>query len=149
VFDDSTPKKSLVNFVNFGRNGGEMNNRKLVLLSVALVLIFLFSGNAWANKAEAKIEASETAAKGSEITIRVTVIHNANSYFHHVEWLWIQVNDKEVARWDYTAANKPEGATFIKEIKYKVEGDVEIKAKASCNMHGSAGEAVVKVLAKE
>ena len=45
--------------------------------------------------------------------------------------------------------NRPEGATFTKEIKYKVEGDVEIKAKASCNMHGSAGEAVTKVLAKE
>jgi desulfoferrodoxin (superoxide reductase-like protein) len=105
--------------------------------------------NAWANKAEAKIEAPESAAKGSEIAIRVTVIHNADSYFHHVEWLWIQVNGNEIARWDYTASNRPEGATFTKEIKYKVEGDAEIKAKASCNMHGSAGEAVIKVLAKE
>ncbi len=126
-----------------------MNNRKLMLLSVTVLILFLVTGNAWANKAEAKIEAAESAAKGSEITIRVTVIHNADSYFHHVEWLWIQVNGKEFARWDYTAANRPEGATFTKEIKYKVEGDVEIKAKASCNMHGSAGETVAKVLAKE
>ncbi len=126
-----------------------MNNRKLVLLFAAFALVFLLNGNAWANKAEAKIDVPETAAKGSEITIRVTVVHSANNFFHHVEWLWIRVNDNEVARWDYTASNRPEEATFVKEIKYKVEGDVEIKAKASCNMHGSAGEAVVKVLAKE
>ena len=126
-----------------------MNSRRLMFLSVAVLFIFLVTGNAWANKAEAKIEAPESAAKGSEITIRVTVIHNADSYFHHVEWLWIQVNGNEIARWDYTANNRPEGATFTKEIKYKVEGDLEIKAKASCNMHGSAGDAVIKVLAKE
>ena len=126
-----------------------MNNRKLILLSVAVLFIFLLSGNAWATKAEAKIEVPERAAKRSEITIRVRVIHNANDFFHHVEWLWIQVNGNEIARWDYTATNRPDGATFTKEIKYKVEGDVEIRAKASCNIHGSAGEAVVKVLAKE
>ncbi len=49
----------------------------------------------------------------------------------------------------FYGANKPEGATFTREIKYRVEGDSEIKAKASCNIHGSAGEAVAKVLAKE
>jgi desulfoferrodoxin (superoxide reductase-like protein) len=125
------------------------NIKKLILLSVAFLLIFFPSGNAWANKAESRIEVPEAAPKGQEITIRVTVTHNANNFFHHVEWVWVQVNGKEIARWDYTASNKPEGETFTKEIKYKVEGDLEIKAKASCNMHGSAGEAVVKVLAKE
>jgi desulfoferrodoxin (superoxide reductase-like protein) len=125
------------------------NKKKLILLSVAALFTFFLSGNAWANKAESKIEVPEAAAKDQEITIRVTVTHNANNFFHHVEWVWVQVNGKEIARWDYTASNKPEGETFTKEIKYKVEGDLEIKAKASCNMHGSAGEAVVKVLAKE
>jgi desulfoferrodoxin (superoxide reductase-like protein) len=125
------------------------NKKKLILLSVAALFTFLLSGNAWANKAESKIEVPEAVAKDQEITIRVTVTHNANNFFHHVEWVWVQVNGKEIARWDYTASDKPEGETFTKEIKYKVEGDLEIKAKASCNMHGSAGEAVVKVLAKE
>ena len=138
-----------VYFKNFRGKGEEMNNRKLIFLSVAVLFVILFSGNAWANKAETKIEVPESAAKGSEITIRVTVIHSANGFFHHVEWLWIQVNDTEIARWDYTATHRPEGATFTKEIKFKVEGDVEVKAKASCNMHGSAGEAVGKVSAKE
>jgi desulfoferrodoxin (superoxide reductase-like protein) len=102
---------------NFEPQGGVMNNRKLRLLSVAVLFTFLVSGNAWANKAEAKIEAPESAAKGTEITVRVTAIHNADGYFHHVEWLWIQVNGIEIARWDYTASNRPEGAAFTKEVK--------------------------------
>ena len=127
-----------------------MNRRKFILSLAGALVLFLFGRKvAWANKAEAKIEAPESAAKGSEITIRVTVIHNANSFFHHVEWLWVQVNDIEIARWDYSATNRPEGANFTKEIKYKLENDIEIKAKASCNMHGSAGESVIKVSAKE
>jgi len=127
-----------------------MNRRQFIFSwAGALVLIFFGRKIAWANKAEARIEGPESASKGSEITIRVTVIHNANSYFHHVEWLWVQANNKEIARWDYSATNRPEGATFSKEIKYQVEGEVEIKAKANCNMHGSAGEAVAKVLSKE
>ncbi len=127
-----------------------MNRRKFIRSLAGALLIFLFGRRiAWANKAEAKIEVPETLGEGSEIPIRVTVIHSANSFFHHVEWLWIQVNDKEIARWDYSVTNRPEGATFTKEIKYKVEGNVEIKAKASCNIHGSAGEAVAKVSASE
>jgi desulfoferrodoxin (superoxide reductase-like protein) len=141
--------KREVYFVNFRRKGEEMNNRKLILFSMAVLFMAFLSGDAWANKAETKIAVPENAAQGSEITIRVTVIHSANNFFHHVEWLWIKVNDTEIARWDYTAIHRPEGATFTKEIKFKVEGDAEIKAKASCNIHGSAGEAVGRVSAKE
>ncbi len=127
-----------------------MNRRKFILsLMGALLTLFFSKRIAWANKAEAKIEVPESAIKGSEITVRVTVVHSANSFFHHVEWLRIRVNDEEVARWDYSATHRPEGATFTKEIKYKVGDEAEIKAKASCNIHGSAGEAVAKVSASE
>jgi desulfoferrodoxin (superoxide reductase-like protein) len=130
--------------------GGNRMNRRKFIFSLAGALVLSLSGRkiAWANKAEAKIEAPESVPKGSEMIIRVTVTHNANNFFHHVEWLWIQVNDKEIARWDYSAGNRPEAEVFTKEIKYKVEGDAQIKAKASCNIHGSAGEVVTKVLAK-
>ena len=127
-----------------------MNRRKFILSSAGALFMLLFSrGTSWANKAETRIEAPESATKGTEIAIRVTVTHNANNFFHHVEWLWVQVNDKDLARWDYSASNRPEAETFTKEIKYKVEGGIDIKAKASCNMHGSAGEAVAKVSIKE
>lgn len=79
----------------------------------------------------------------------MTATHSSNNFFHYTEWLQIKINEKEIARWDFTGTNKPEAATFTREIKYRVEGDSEIKAKASCNIHGSAGEGVAKVLAKE
>jgi len=126
-----------------------MNRRDFVVASGVLVAgVLVPRGTAWANKAETKIELPQSAARGSEITIRVTVTHSANNFFHHVEWLWIQMNGKEIDRWEYSATNLPESATFTKEIKYVVDGDLEFKAKASCNLHGSANEAVAKVTAK-
>jgi len=130
--------------------GGRGMNRRKFIGSVGgfFLLVILGRKNAWANKTEVKIEAPEGAAKGSEITIRVTATHSANNFFHYTEWLQIQVNEKEIARWDFTGTNKPEAATFIRETKYRMEGDAEIKAKASCNLHGSAGESVAKVSAQ-
>jgi len=121
--------------------------RLIGMVAIAVGITLYISTPAWANKSETKIEAPETAAKGSEITVKLTVTHNANSAIHYTEWLYVQVNGKEVARWDF-GSKKPEDATFTREIKVKVDGDLEIKAKANCNMHGSANEAVVKVTAK-
>ena len=123
-----------------------MNRRKFIVSAGGFFLSFILGGkNSWANKAEAKIEVPENAAKGSDITIRVTVTHSANNFFHHTEWLQVKSNEKEIARWDFTGTNKPEAATFTREIKYRVEGNAEIKAQASCNLHGSAGENVAQV----
>jgi desulfoferrodoxin (superoxide reductase-like protein) len=126
-----------------------MKARMLIgILAVAVGIAIFMSVPASANKAETKIEAQESADKGSEITIKVTVTHSANSYFHYTEWLWVQVNGKEIAKWEYSGSNRPEDATFTKEIKFKVIGDLDIKGKASCNIHGSANEAAAKVTAK-
>jgi len=125
--------------------------RMVVNLSlIFLVVVLLLNGqDVWGNKSATSIEVPENISRGSEITFRVTVTHNANSFIHYTKWLQIMINGKEIARWDYTMGNRPEGATFTKEIKYKAEGDIEIKAEASCNIHGSAGPATVKVLVKD
>ena len=125
--------------------------RMVVSLSlIFLVVVLLLNGqDVWGNKSATSIEVPENISRGSEITFRVTVTHNANSFIHYTKWLQIMINGKEIARWDYTMGNRPEGATFTKEIKYKAEGDIEIKAEASCNIHGSAGPATVKVLVKD
>ena len=123
-----------------------MNRRKFLATSAAVVGgVLVTGGTAWANKAESRLEVPESAAKGSEITIKMTVIHSANSLFHHVEWAWIQVDGKEIARWDFSSSHLPESETFTREIKTKVEGNLDIKAKASCNLHGSANEATANV----
>jgi len=117
---------------------------------IFLVMIVLLCGqNVCANKSATSIEAPENITKGSEITIRVTVTHSANNFTHYTKWLQIMIDGKEIARWDYTMGNRPEGATFTKEIKYKADGNIEIKAEASCNIHGSAGPSTLKVLVKE
>ena len=121
--------------------------RPIGILAVVMAIAILTSVPAWANKSETKIEAPGSAAKDSEITIKVTVTHSSNSAIHYTEWLWVQVNGKEVARWDF-GSKRPETANFTREIKVKVDGDLEIRAKASCNIHGSANEAVGKVTAK-
>ena len=121
-------------------------NLSLIFL---VVMVFLYGQDVWANKSATSIEVPENITKGSEITIRVTVTHNANSFIHYTKWLQIMVNGKEITRWDYTMGNRPEGAPFTKEIKYKAEGDIEIKAEASCNIHGSSGPSTVKVSVKE
>jgi len=123
-------------------------NLSLIFL-VMVMVVLLYGQDLRANKSTTSIEVPENITKGSEITIRVTVTHNANNFIHYTKWLQIMVNGKEMARWDYTMSNRPEGPTFIKEIKYKVEGGIEIQAEASCNLHGSTGPAIVKVSAKE
>jgi hypothetical protein len=37
----------------------------------------------------------------------------------------------------------------ISSLSINVEGDIEIKAEASCNIHGSGGPSTVRVLLKE
>ena len=122
--------------------------RLIGIVAIAVGIAIFMSVPAWANKSETKIEAQESADKGSEITIKVTVTHSANNYFHYTGWLWVQVNGKELAKWEYSGSNRPEDATFTKEIKLKVDGDLDIKGKASCNIHGSANEFAAKVIAK-
>ena len=127
------------------------------LVIPSLLVSLLFTGVACANQAAATLEVPASAAKGSEITIRVTVTHNANAIFHHVQWLYVIVNGKEIARWSYSMFNlpKPDGKlssipfVFTKEIKYTVNDRSEIKAEASCNIHGSKGPAMAQVSVEE
>ena len=123
--------------------------KKVTLLGIFLLAVLLFQvAIASANKSEASIEGPTDAVKGSEVTLRITVTHNANSASHYTEWLKVTANKKEVGRWDYTKQNLPEGAVFSKEIKIKVMENTEIVAEASCNNHGSKGPAKHKIMVK-
>jgi len=123
--------------------------RRRMLVGVVMLAMVVFQINvASANKSEASIEGPTEAAKGSEVTLRITATHSANTASHYTEWLKVTANKKEVARWDYTKENRPEGAVFTKEIKIKVMEDTEIVAEASCNNHGSKGPAKHKIIVK-
>lgn len=113
-----------------------------------LAVLFVQTVPALGNKSAASIEGPSQVQKGTEVTLRITVTHNANSSSHHTEWLKVSANKNEIARWEFTADKRPEGAEFTREIKIKVTEDTEIVAEASCNRHGSGGPAVHRVSVK-
>jgi desulfoferrodoxin (superoxide reductase-like protein) len=118
---------------------------KSTWLGFGLVLVFLSTGVALADKAAVSIEGPVTAAKGSEVTIKVTVTHSANTARHYIEWVKISANNQEVAIWKFGDNQRPEAAVFTKEVKLKVLDATEIKAEASCNVHGSKGPGTFKI----
>ena len=103
--------------------------------SVILMLAILLSVNVYANKSDIEIIAPDTAVKGSVITIRINVTHNANNIFHHTKWAYIKVNGNQVGIWGYPFNSK----NFSKEVQVNVTGQLEIEAMSYCNIHGSTG----------
>jgi desulfoferrodoxin (superoxide reductase-like protein) len=127
-----------------------MKPRKAILFLTQFLLVVLLCANiAFANKASVSIEAPAEVTKGTEITIRLTVDHSADNAFHHVEWVQLMVNNNQVGYWRFSAFDLPPAATFTKEIKYTVNENTEIRAEASCNLHGSAGPGFFKIVIKE
>ena len=62
--------------------------KKIMVFGVFMIAISLVQvSGAFANKSEASIEGPMEAAKGSEVTLRITATHNANTASHHTEWL--------------------------------------------------------------
>jgi len=120
-----------------------------MVFGIVILAVLSFQANvALANRSETTIDGPTQAVKGSEVTLRITVTHNANTASHYTEWLKVMADGKQIARWDFTKENLPEGAAFTKEIKIKVTEDTEIVAEASCNMHGSKGPAKHKIMVK-
>lgn len=117
--------------------------------ATALAVFLLAAAPALANKSSVTIEAPAAAASGSEVTIRINVAHRGNNAFHHTNLVRVTVNGKEAGRWEFKGSKKPEAEKFSREVKVRVDADLNIEARAFCNIHGSAGPAaaVVKVQA--
>jgi desulfoferrodoxin (superoxide reductase-like protein) len=122
--------------------------KPIALGMLILAILLLQVGPSLANKAATSIEGPTSVAKGTEVTLRVNVTHNANSPSHYTEQLKVTANKKEIARWDYSKGKRPEAAEFTKEIKIIVMEDTEIIAEARCNNHGSRGPATHKITVK-
>jgi desulfoferrodoxin (superoxide reductase-like protein) len=124
--------------------------KKLALGMIGFWLLFsVQAGPAFANKSSVSIEAPKTAQKGSEVTIKVTATHNANSSMHYTQLLRVTVNQKEVGRWEFSSGKRPEGEVFTREVKLKAVENMDVAAEASCNVHGSAGVATAKISVRD
>ena len=110
----------------------------LPICGLGFMLFLTIAPAAWANRSSALIEAPATVSKGKEATIKITVSHNGNNWFHYTQWAKVTANGKEIALWNYSWGNRPESDTFTKEIKLKIDEPTTIRAEASCNVHGGA-----------
>ena len=123
-----------------------MNCRIFAVISALVLCLGIFwAAPAMADKAAVTIEAPADAAKGAEITIRLTVTHSANTERHHVDWVKLWVNNQEVNKWEFSSSKLPEAVPFTREIKVNAGSNLEIKAEASCNVHGGKGPVVLKI----
>jgi desulfoferrodoxin (superoxide reductase-like protein) len=123
-----------------------MQMKKFVLIIISFLFLFcLGSGQVFANKSAVTLEGPASAEKGSEVIVKITVTHSGNSFIHYTKWLKVQAGGRPLEQWDFTAGNRPDGATFTKEIRIKVTENTEVVAEASCNIHGSAGPAKLMI----
>ena len=119
--------------------------KKLLFLLPAL--LFFTSASLLANKTSVEVKAPAEIKKGTEVTLVISVIHKGNSKSHHTDWVVLNINGKEVKKWEYDKNNLPVHENFLIEYKYVVTEDITIEAEGHCNIHGSAGinKATVKV----
>jgi len=122
-----------------------MKKAKWIIYAIVCLAVISAPAVGWADKAAVEIEAPKTAKKGEEITVKLMVTHDGNNFLHYVDWVSLKVNGEEVQKWEYSNFDKPESEDFTIEYKVKVDGDLEIEAKAHCNNHGSDGPAKVTV----
>ena len=122
------------------------------ILKKIIIIIFtalFFTGSAaFANKTSVEIEAPSSARKGSVITIKIKISHRGNNFFHYTNLVFVKVNDEVLKMWEYKAYKRPEKENFTLELSYTVTGPVKITAIAYCNLHGSAGEKSIELLAR-
>lgn len=118
--------------------------KKMMMLIVG-VLFLLGAGPALANKAVVRMEAPVNATQGEKIKITLFVTHSANNFFHHTKELYLKMNGKEVARWEFSGTKLPEAADFSRTFEYVMAEPVTLESAAFCNIHGSANTATATV----
>jgi desulfoferrodoxin (superoxide reductase-like protein) len=145
----SVAKTGLYNFSK-STGGQPMKTIKFSGLFLFIILAGLLAAQtSYADKSAVAISAPETAAKGSEVVVKLTITHSANNFFHYTNGVYLKVNGKEFSRWDFSSGNRPEEATFVREVKILVNEPIELIAEANCNVHGSKGPAKWKIAIKD
>ena len=117
-------------------------------LKILFVALLLTPRTSYADKSSVAISAPETASKGSDVPVKLTITHSANNFFHYTNWVYLKVNGKEFSRWDFSSGNRPEAAVFVREVKVPLNEPLELIAEAHCNIHGSKGPTNRKISIK-
>jgi len=119
--------------------------RKTLLLAALMLCAWAVPGSSFADKSSVTLEVPATAEKGTRVPVKVHVKHQGNNFMHYTEWVEVKVNGQTVERWEFSAFDRPEGETFVREVEVQVDEPLEIVGEASCNLHGSQGTAAATV----
>lgn len=118
-------------------------------LGALFIAGFLGSPAVFADESAVRIEAPTTAAAGEEIVIVLHVSHNGNNFLHHTNRVELRINDEMVKEWEYGTFSTPEAEDFSVSFSYPAKQNLEIKAEAFCNLHGSKNTGVKTVSVAE
>ncbi len=119
--------------------------KALTVVIICLLTTLLMESAAHADKAAVRIEAPESAAPGSTITITLHISHAGNNFMHYTDWVYLKIDGTEVIRWSFSNFDRPESESFTRSYTHTINKSVELSAEADCNIHGSAGMNVKKV----
>ncbi len=111
----------------------------LVFMSCAIVPA------AQSDQTSVTLDAPSQANVGDVVPVVVHVTHEGNNFFHFTDWVYLKANDQEIARWEFTAENRPEAENFTRQVDYTFTGPVTFTAQGNCNIHGSAGASQASV----
>lgn len=111
------------------------------LAATALATIAHPPALALANRTSVSLSAPDRALRGSAITITLHVTHRGNNFTHFTNWVLLKADDQEIARWEFSAFNRPPSENFTLETTLEVQQTVQLVAEGNCNLHGSDGKA--------
>lgn len=117
--------------------------KRILFLSFGIVL----SLSVFANKTSVRVAAPSEAKKGSEVSLKIDVMHKGNSGSHHTDQVTVKVNGKEVKKWTYDKKNLPPAGDFELTYSFTMTEDAVVEVKGDCNLHGSTGAQNVTVKA--
>jgi desulfoferrodoxin (superoxide reductase-like protein) len=119
------------------------NIRTALLCLVTAGAVLLAAAAAEANKSSAAIGTPVSVGAGGKPVLKITVSHSGNNFLHHTDWVRVRADGKEIARWDFSWRNLPEGEVFTREVTVDAAGAMAVEAEADCNIHGSKGPAKI------
>gem|GEM_PF-385030 len=115
-------------------------------MSVWLAVLFgLIAPAAQADQTSVTLEAPSQAVVGDVVSVVAHVTHEGNNFFHFTDWVFLKANDQEIARWEFSAENRPEAENFTRRVDYTITGPVTFTAQGNCNIHGGTGVAQASV----
>lgn len=121
----------------------------LLCLGALFIAGMFWSPAVFADESAVRVEAPAKAAAGEEIVIVLHVSHDGNNFLHHTNRVELRINDEMVKEWEYGTFSKPEAENFSVSFTFLAKQDLEIKAEAFCNLHGSKNTDVKTVSVEE